>query len=201
METYNYDESGTASLSSMENGMNLPSSDADSGMPAEPGFGPAGSVTPSLPETNNEVPASPGFGPVGPVTPSLPSAPSSNGRPGGSTIMWPNNNMGILWTWGTLSPFFSTSSEVSHLRFYNAAAIQEPLDIYLNGRLVVSELDYMNYTRFLHILPGVYRLTVYRRTNPGFAIINTNIRLNSGTSYTLTILGTIGNYSIQMMAS
>ena len=56
-------------------------------------------------------------------------------------------------------------------------------------------------TRFLHIIPGTYRLSVYRRTNPGTAIIDTNIRLNSGTSNTLVILGTIGNYSIQMISS
>ena len=75
------------------------------------------------------------------------------------------------------------------------------MDIYLNGRLVVSELDYMNYTRFLHIIPGLYRLTIYRTTNPGMPIIDSNIRLNSGTSYTLTILGTMDNFSVQMMSS
>ena len=69
----------------------------------------------------------------------------------------------------------------------------------LNGRLVVSDLDYMNYTRYMHIIPGIYQLTVYRRTNPGFAIVNTNIRLRSGYSYTLAVLGTFNDFSVQML--
>jgi len=120
---------------------------------------------------------------------------------GCGTLLWPGNDTGILWTWGTLSPFFSASPDVSHVRFYNASPLREPLDLYLNGKLVVSNLDYMNYTRYLHIIPGVYRLTVYRRANPGTAVIDTNVRFRNGTSYTLTILGTIGDFSVQMMIS
>lgn len=209
METYPYHTSETLS------GMETTSSQAEFDTPAAPGFGPEGNVTPSLPETEADTtPAAPGFGPTGPVTPSVPSRPSQPTNPmfppftpgngscincGGSTSS--GNNTGILWTWGTLSPFFSTSAEVAHLRFYNAAAIREPLDIYLNGRLVVSELDYMSYTRFLHILPGLYRLTIYRTTNPGTPIIDNSLRINSGTSSTLAILGTSNNYSVQMISS
>ncbi|MEF9939449.1 MAG: DUF4397 domain-containing protein [Clostridium sp.] len=179
METYNYND------------------------PASPGFGPEGSVTPSLPD-NDDMPAAPGFGPVGPVMPSLPPMPPntcnncSGNRPG--NVIQPGGN-NVLWTWGLLSPFFSTTASIAHVRFYNAATIREPLDIYLNGRLVVSDLDYMNFTNYLHIVPGVYRLTVYRRTNPGFAIIDSGVQFRGGNSYTLTILGTPNNFSVQLMTS
>ena len=200
METFDYNESGMVSGTESESTPSLPGMDVGEGIPAEPGFGPIGPVTPALPSEGEMTPSLPSFGRPTPSRPPI-------GWPGTGTctncgyISWPGGNVGILWTWGTLSPFFSTSSEIAHLRFYNAAAIREPLDIYLNGRMVVSDLDYMNYTRFLHIIPGTYRLSVYRRTNPGTAIIDTNIRLNSGTSNTLVILGTIGNYSIQMISS
>ena len=203
----------------------VPTNPADSNVPATPGFGPSGSVTPTVPSSGMNVPATPGFGPLGPVTPSVPSngmnvpatpgfgplgpvtpsLPSSNSNMGcvncTGNIIWPNSSTGILWTWGTLSPFFSTTSDIAHVRFYNAAAIREPLDIYLNGRLVVSNLDYMNYTRYLHIIPGVYRLTVFRRTNPGVPIIDTGVQFRGGNSYTLTILGTANSYSVQVMTS
>lgn len=213
METYNYDDSNTTSAETASSqmdgntaspgfgpaGPSTPSLSGGNDTTASPGPGPEGSVTPSLPSDNDST-AAPGLGPVGPVTPTLPSNNGSSCISCGSTS-WPHTHTEILWTWGTLSPFFSTSSEISHLRFYNAASIQEPLDFYLNGRIVVSDLDYMNYTRFLHIIPGVYRLTVYRRTAPGMAIIDTNIRLLSGYSYTLAVLGSFGNYSIQMITS
>lgn len=81
-------------------------------------------------------------------------------------------------------------SGIAHVRFYNAASIREPLDIYLNGRLVVSDLDYMNFTRYLHIVPGNYLLTVYQRTNPGGEpIINNRVQFQAGNYYLLSILG------------
>lgn len=229
METYNYDDSAampgydtetSATPSVPETGNSndvpaapgfgpegpvtpsVPTNPADSNVPATPGFGPSGSVTPTVPSSGINVPATPGFGPLGPVTPSLPSSNSNMGCVNCTgNIIWPNSSTGILWTWGTLSPFFSTTSDIAHVRFYNAAAIREPLDIYLNGRLVVSNLDYMNYTRYLHIIPGVYRLTVFRRTNPGVPIIDTGVQFRGGNSYTLTILGTANSYSVQVMTS
>ena len=229
METYNYDDSAampgydtetSATPSVPETGNSndvpaapgfgpegpvtpsVPTNPADSNVPATPGFGPSGSVTPTVPSNGMNVPATPGFGPLGPVTPSLPSSNSNMGCVNCTgNIIWPNSSTGILWTWGTLSPFFSTTSDIAHVRFYNAAAIREPLDIYLNGRLVVSNLDYMNYTRYLHIIPGVYRLTVFRRTNPGVPIIDTGVQFRGGNSYTLTILGTANSYSVQVMTS
>ena len=229
METYNYDDSAampgydtetSATPSVPETGNSndvpaapgfgpegpvtpsVPTNPADSNVPATPGFGPSGSVTPTVPSSGMNVPATPGFGPLGPVTPSLPSSQSNMGCVNCTgNIIWPNSSTGILWTWGTLSPFFSTTSDIAHVRFYNAAAIREPLDIYLNGRLVVSNLDYMNYTRYLHIIPGVYRLTIFRRTNPGVPIIDTGVQFRGGNSYTLTILGTANSYSVQVMTS
>ena len=206
METYNFDDTNVSPGFGPEGSVtpSLPEAEAPmDNTPVSPGFGPEGSVTPSLPNGTNGSMTSPGFGPIGPVTPSLPSGNESSGSGciNCGTSIWPGMNNGVLWTWGTLSPFFSASSEVANVRFYNAAAIREPLDIYLNGRLVVSNLDYMNYTRFLHIIPAVYRLTVFRRTNPGTAIIDTNVRFRSGTSYTLTILGGPGDYSVQMITA
>ena len=206
METYNYDDSAAMPGYDTETSAtpSVPETGNSNDVPAAPGFGPEGPVTPSVPTNpaDSHVPATPGFGPLGPVTPSLPSSNSNMGCVNCTgNIIWPNSSTGILWTWGTLSPFFSTTSDIAHVRFYNAAAIREPLDIYLNGRLVVSNLDYMNYTRYLHIIPGVYRLTVFRRTNPGVPIIDTGVQFRGGNSYTLTILGTANSYSVQVMTS
>ena len=206
METYNYDDSAAMPGYDTETSAtpSVPETGNSNDVPAAPGFGPEGPVTPSVPTNpaDSNVPATPGFGPLGPVTPSLPSSNSNMGCVNCTgNIIWPNSSTGILWTWGTLSPFFSTTSDIAHVRFYNAAAIREPLDIYLNGRLVVSNLDYMNYTRYLHIIPGVYRLTVFRRTNPGVPIIDTGVQFRGGNSYTLTILGTANSYSVQVMTS
>lgn len=196
METYNYDDPVVNPGFGPEGDVTpaLP----DMNVPAAPGFGPSGNVTPSLPSSGGTI-VEPGFGPSGDVMPSLPSSPSSCLNCAGGVVVRPGSGS-ILWTWGALSPFFSTSG-ISRVRFYNAAAIQEPLDLYLNGRLVVSNLEYMNITNYLNIVPGVYRFTVYRRTNPGFPIIDTGVQFRGNNSYTLTILGTVNNFSVQLISS
>lgn len=171
---------------------------------SQPQASQAGDAIPSAFSSFSDPNVSPGFGPLGPVTPSLPA--NSGGSGSGCVSCGPSGNLSnalstILWAWGVIPPS-ATPSSISHVRFYNAAAIQEPLDIYLNGRLVVSDLDYMNYTRYLHILPGNYLLTVYRRTNPGGApIINNYIQLQSGNYYLLSILGGPSGYSVQLVSS
>lgn len=157
METYNYDPSAQA-------GSEARTAENESAVYHRPGSG-------SVSDPNT----APGFGPAGPVTPSLP------GNTGGCINCGPgqgglSNLLGnVLWAWGSF-PSVSPSG-IAHVRFYNAASIREPLDIYLNGRLVVSDLDYMNFTRYLHIVPGNYLLTVYQRTNPGGEpIINNRVQ-------------------------
>lgn len=174
METYNYDAAAVPEGDADTTPAAAPETDAaaaGTSDTAQSGFSSQPPVILTYPDSSsNDLQVSPGFGPYGDVMPSLPSNNHSSPNTGGCINCggsnWKPSPNGALWTWGILSPFFSTSSEIAHLRFYNAASIREPIDIYLNGRLVVSDLDYMNYTRYMHIIPGIYQLTVYRRTNP-----------------------------------
>ena len=173
---------------------------------AQSGFSSQPPVILTYPDSSsNDLQVSPGFGPYGDVMPSLPSNNHSSPNTGGCINCggsnWKPSPNGALWTWGILSPFFSTSSEIAHLRFPQCRlhpANRSTSD--LNGRSWPYPIGiYMNYTRYMHIIPGIYQLTVYRRTNPGFAIVNTNIRLRSGYSYTLAVLGTFNDFSVQML--
>ena len=167
METYNYDAAAVPEGDADTTPAAAPETDAaaaGTSDTAQSGSGSQGPVIITYPDSSsNDLQVSPGFGPYGDVMPSLPSnnydRPNTGGciNCGGSN--WKPSPNGALWTWGILSPFFSTSSEIAHLRFYNAASIREPIDIYLNGRLVVSDLDYMNYTRYMHIIPGIYHFS------------------------------------------
>lgn len=227
METYDYNDSTAAGFGpeasaapSFPGGNEIPSTPAyepedqlppllqnDNNIPASPLFSNGDSIpaSPSL-SNGNTVPASPSLSNgnhtlVTPVLPSAPMNPAAGCINCSGGIVLPNTNTSVLWTWGILSPFFTNSATVAHVRFYNAAAIREPLDIYLNGRLVVSDLDFMNYTNYLHIVAGYYRLSVYRRTNPGIPIIDTGIQFRGGNYYTLTILGTGNSFSAQLITS
>lgn len=146
METYNYDAAAVPEGDADTTPAAAPETDAaaaGTSDTAQSGFSSQPPVILTYPDSSsNDLQVSPGFGPYGDVMPSLPSnnhgSPNTGGciNCGGSN--WKPSPNGALWTWGILSPFFSTSSEIAHLRFYNAASIREPIDIYLkrtSGRI------------------------------------------------------------------
>ena len=133
METYNYDAAAVPEGDADTTPAAAPETDAaaaGTSDTAQSGFNSQPPVILTYPDSSSDdLQVSPGFGPYGDVMPSLPSnnhgSPNTGGciNCGGSN--WKPSPNGALWTWGILSPFFSTSSEIAHLRFYNAASIRE----------------------------------------------------------------------------
>ena len=190
-------------------------------MPASPGMGPAGSATPDLEANipNNgtnggvvggptiDIPATPGEGPLGPQTPTLPSAPSGSvtipfppvSGSGNSGSSGTSSGSNILWSYVWSTPLFQNLSSVAQARFYNVNSMMEPVDIYINGQLVVSDLDYSEYTDYLYIIPGYYTITIYRRTNPGFPILNTRVNFVRNSTCMVSLIGTVDSAGLQFI--
>jgi len=178
-------------------------------IPAAPGEGPAGSATPDLNAnigSESNQPAAPGEGPLGPQTPSLPSNPSFPFPPvGGGSTTTPsrpnNNNNNVFWSYTWLTPIFGNSSvsSVAQARFYNVNAMLEPVDIYINGQLVASDLDYSEYTDYLYIIPGYYNVTIFRRTNPGYPFISTRVNFVRNSVCTISLIGTVDSPGLQFI--
>ncbi|MBP3593326.1 MAG: DUF4397 domain-containing protein [Lachnospiraceae bacterium] len=189
-------------------------------VPATPGEGPAGSATPDLNDNigseNNRPsnrpsnrPAAPDEGPLGTQTPSLPSTPSNPSFPfppvGGGSTTTPsrpnNNNNNVFWSYTWLTPIFGNSSvsSVAQARFYNVNAMLEPVDIYINGQLVASDLDYSEYTDYLYIIPGYYNVTIFRRTNPGYPFISTRVNFVRNSVCTISLIGTVDSPGLQFI--
>lgn len=186
----------------------IPVFEADD-VPATPGEGPAGSATPDLGANigSENIPASPDEGylptpslPSQPSTPSIPFPPASGGT---ITPSRPNTNTGnnIFWSYTWLSPIFSSMSmsSVAQARFYNVNAMLEPVDIYINGQLVVSDLDYSEYTDFFYIIPGYYNITIYRRTNPGYPFFSTRVNFVRNSTCTISLIGTVDSPGLQFI--
>ena len=167
-------------------------------VPATPGEGPAGSQTPSL-ESNI-----PDEGPTTFPTPSLPSTPPTPSLPpsgGVTTPSQPNtgNNNNIFWSYTWIAPLFNNIASVAQARFYNVNAMMEPVDIYLNNQLVVSDLDYSEYTDFLYIIPGYYTVTIYRRTNPNYPLLNVRVNFARNSTCMVSLIGTVDNAGLQFI--
>lgn len=104
------------------------------------------------------------------------------------------------WNWGFLLPGSILPSSISRVRFYNFAA-REPIQIYVNSRLVASGLNHMNYTRFYNVAPGRYRITIYRSSNLRTPIVDTWISVLPNTSSTVTLSRFGNQFSLQTRIS
>lgn len=127
--------------------------------------------------------------------------PNPGFRPGpnfcpGCVNFWPINN--VLWTWRLLGPAANMPSQFARVRFYNASSIREPLNIFLNSRLVLSNLDPRSASGFLFTVPGTYRLTIYRSGILANPVIDTNVTFFRNRTHLLTITGTARNARIQL---
>lgn len=100
------------------------------------------------------------------------------------------------WNWGIAIPSAILPLFNTRVRFYNAA-VMGPVQIYVNNRLVVSNLNYLTYSRFYNVSPGRYRITIYRGNNMSAPIVDTWMSFRQNTSYTVTLSGSRNNYWLQ----
>ena len=70
---------------------------------------------------------------------------------------FPNNRPNI-----TVIPIIPGFTSFSYIRYLNASPSSGPIDIYVNGRRVASYLNYRAFTEYMKVLPGYYRIAVFR---------------------------------------
>ena len=100
------------------------------------------------------------------------------------------------WNWGFILPGTVIPISIARVRFYNAA-LRGPVQIYVNNRLVVSNLGFMDYTRFYNVAPGRYRITIYSGNNMRTPIVDTWMSFQRNTSTTVTLAGSGSNIWLQ----
>ena len=100
------------------------------------------------------------------------------------------------WNWGFILPGTVIPISIARVRFYNAA-LRGPVQIYVNNRLVVSNLGFMDYTRFYNVAPGRYRITIYSGNNMRTPIVDTWMSFQRNTSTTVTLAGSGSNFWLQ----
>ena len=62
----------------------------------------------------------------------------------------------------TVIPIIPGITLFSYIRFFHANPSVGAVDIYINGRKVVSNLTYRNFTEYMKAFPGYYRVAIFR---------------------------------------
>ena len=135
------------------------------------------------------------------VRPDRPNPPERPDRPNPPRPVPPRPVPPIVnpdwsWNWGFILPGTVFPVSVARVRFYNAA-IRGPIQIYINNRLVVSNLGFLDFTRFYNVAPGRYRITIYSDNNMRTPIVDTWMSFQRNTSTTVTLAGSGSNFWLQ----
>ncbi|MCD7990539.1 MAG: DUF4397 domain-containing protein [Clostridia bacterium] len=164
-------------------------------------------VAPLPDRPGRPIPDRPGWPdrPVPPI-PDRPVAPLPDrpGRPIPDRPGWPNRPVPPVrpdwsWNWGTILPGIVLPLSPARVRFYNAA-VRGPVQIYVNNRLVVSNLNFLNYSRIYNVIPGRYRITVYRGNNMRSPLVDTWMSFRQNQDYTVALVGSGSNFQLQTIS-
>lgn len=86
---------------------------------------------------------------------------------------------------------------IGYVRFLNASPGAPAVDIYANGRRVAANLRYRDFTEYMKVFPGRYRIAVFAagtRRNP-LSVTMLTVRAND--ILTVAVTGLMGNISTQ----
>ncbi|WP_320917475.1 DUF4397 domain-containing protein [Enterocloster bolteae] len=84
----------------------------------------------------------------------------------------------------------------ARVRFYNAS-VRGPIQIYVNNRLVVSNLNYLQYSRIYNVIPGRYRITVYQGNDMRSPLVDTWMNFRQNQDYTVALIRSGSNFRLQ----
>ena len=141
----------------------------------------------------------------------VPPLPDRPGRPIPDRPGWPNRPVpprpvpprpippvrpDWSWNWGTILPGIVLPLSPARVRFYNAS-VRGPIQIYVNNRLVVSNLNYLQYSRIYNVIPGRYRITVYQGNDMRLPLVDTWMNFRQNQDYTVALIRSGSNFRLQ----
>lgn len=85
--------------------------------------------------------------------------------------------------------FIRNDSNVSYVRMLNASPDAPPVDIYINNNLVFKSLAFGNFTEYLPLSMGNYKIEVYPEGEKGKYILTQNVKIPENQVITVAIAG------------
>lgn len=76
----------------------------------------------------------------------------------------------------------------SLVRLFNASPKTPPVDVYINSKLIFSEIKYKELTKYLQLKEGNYKIDVYESGTKKAAIIKETIDLEDGEIFTIAMV-------------
>ncbi|WP_160721169.1 DUF4397 domain-containing protein [Bacillus sp. USDA818B3_A] len=84
-----------------------------------------------------------------------------------------------------------TAQGDAQIRFLHTSPDSPNVDIYINGNRVIKDLAYKHISQILLLKTGKYHIDIYPSGNSVDSVLNKNITIEEGKSYTLTTIDSV----------
>lgn len=84
----------------------------------------------------------------------------------------------------------------SLIRILNASIDTLPVDVYINDKLAFNNISYKEFSKYLQMRKGNYRIDVCEANNKESCILKQTVRIEQGEVYTIAIIESNGNLSL-----
>lgn len=96
-------------------------------------------------------------------------------------------------------PIIPGITDISYVRFLHANPYAPPVDIYVNGRKVASNLAYRDFTEYMRVFPGFYRVAVFAAGTTEDPVLVTRLNVMKDRIYTVAVIGTADAPSVEVI--
>lgn len=87
-------------------------------------------------------------------------------------------------------------NDSSLVRIFNASKEGPAVDVYINDKLIFTDIKFKNFSKYIKLEEGNYRVDVYENKNTQHPLINQTVQINPNEVYTIAIIGNIGDLSL-----
>ncbi|WP_432661918.1 DUF4397 domain-containing protein [Wukongibacter baidiensis] len=84
----------------------------------------------------------------------------------------------------------------SYIRVLNASPNTPSVDIYANGNLIIKDLGYKEFSKYLPVAAGNYNIKIYPTGQREKPILDSDIYIPQGTAFNVTMIGEAPNVSL-----
>lgn len=84
----------------------------------------------------------------------------------------------------------------SYIRMLHAVPNNPPVDVYMNGQVITTNLDYREFTPYMEVPSGAYRMRVFPAGTVQAPVLDTNLTLTAKRIYTLVLTGMPENINL-----
>lgn len=102
------------------------------------------------------------------------------------------NNMSYMDNMDSMSnmnSMGSMGSMITYVRLLHASPNAPIVDVYVNDKLLVKNLNYREFTDYVKLMPGTYNIKIYKSTNGKNLLYNKNLTIPGNTIFTIAAIG------------